>query len=74
MGSTSVGSRIKIASGQDAVDGAFSTIYGGAMLTHFQVWAYQVARNTVGVGDDLDLRSSTASPTLRVSSMTIAGS
>ena len=27
-----------------------------------------------GVGDDLDLRTSTASPTLRVSSMTIAGS
>jgi PmbA protein len=26
------------------------------------------------VGDDLDLRSSTASPTFRVSAMTIAGS
>ncbi|MEP7126565.1 MAG: metallopeptidase TldD-related protein, partial [Byssovorax sp.] len=26
------------------------------------------------VGDDLDLRSATASPTLRVSAMTIAGS
>jgi transglutaminase-like putative cysteine protease len=46
--------RIKIASGKDAVDGAFSTVYGGASLTHFQVWAYQVQRNTVGVGDDLD--------------------
>jgi len=46
--------RIKVACGQDAVDGAFSTIYGGAMLTFFQVWAYQVARDTVGVGDPVD--------------------
>jgi transglutaminase-like putative cysteine protease len=46
--------RIKMACGQDAVDGAFSTIFGGATLTHFQVWAYQVERNTVGVGDNLD--------------------
>jgi len=47
--------RIKVACGQDAVDGAFSTIYGGATLTYFQVWAYQVARGTVGVGDPIDL-------------------
>lgn len=46
--------RIRLSSGQDAVDGAFSTIFGGAALTHFQVWAYQVARGTVGVGDPLD--------------------
>ncbi len=46
--------RIKISCGQDAVDGAFSTIYGGATLSYFQVWAYQVARGTVGVGDPLD--------------------
>jgi transglutaminase-like putative cysteine protease len=46
--------RIKIACGQDAVDGAFSTIFGGALLTEFQVWAYQIARNTIGVGDVLD--------------------
>jgi transglutaminase-like putative cysteine protease len=46
--------RIKVSSGLDAVDGAFSTIYGGATLTYFQVWAYQVARGTVGVGDPLD--------------------
>lgn len=46
--------RIKVSCGQDAVDGAFSTIYGGATLTYFQVWAYQVARGTVGVGDPLD--------------------
>lgn len=46
--------RIKVSCGQDAVDGAFSTIFGGATLTFFQVWAYQVARGTVGVGDPLD--------------------
>lgn len=47
--------RIDIARGHDAVDGAFSTIYGGATLTYFQVWAYQVARGSVGIGDPLDL-------------------
>ena len=47
--------RIKIACGQDAVDGAFSTIYGGATLSYFEVWAYQVARGSVGVGDPVDL-------------------
>ncbi len=46
--------RIDIACGQDAVDGAFSTIFGGASLSYFQVWAYQVAPGTVGVGDPLD--------------------
>jgi transglutaminase-like putative cysteine protease len=47
--------RITVSCGMDAVDGAFSTIYGGANLTFFQVWAYQVARGSVGVGDPLDL-------------------
>jgi transglutaminase-like putative cysteine protease len=47
--------RIKVSCGQDAVDGAFSTIYGGAMLTYFEVWAYQVVRGAVGVGDPIDL-------------------
>ncbi len=46
--------RIKLSCGLDAVDGAFSTIYGAAALTYFQVWAYQVARGTVNVGDPLD--------------------
>jgi transglutaminase-like putative cysteine protease len=46
--------RIKLSCGQDAVDGAFSTIFGGATLSYFQVWAYQVPRGTVGVGDPLD--------------------
>src|ERR1022692_1701826 len=47
--------RITVSRGQDAVDGAFSTIYGGATLAYFQVWAYQVARGSVRVGDPLDL-------------------
>lgn len=46
--------RIKVACGLDAVDGAFSTIFGGAMLSHFEVWAYQIPRGTVGVGDPID--------------------
>jgi len=46
--------RVKVSCGQDAVDGAFSTIYGGATLSYFQVWAYQVERGAVAVGDDLD--------------------
>jgi transglutaminase-like putative cysteine protease len=47
--------RIKVSCGLDAVDGAFSTIYGAAILTSFQVWAYQVARGSVSVGDAIDL-------------------
>jgi transglutaminase-like putative cysteine protease len=46
--------RIKVSCGQDAVDGAFSTIYGGATLTYFQVWAYQVAPGSVGIGDPIN--------------------
>jgi transglutaminase-like putative cysteine protease len=46
--------RIKVSCGQDAVDGAFSTIYGGATLTYFQVWAYQVTPGAVGIGDPIN--------------------
>jgi transglutaminase-like putative cysteine protease len=46
--------RIRVSAGQDAVDAAFSTIYGGATMTYFKVWAYQVARGSVGVGDPVD--------------------
>jgi len=46
--------RIKVSCGRDAVDSAFSTIYGAATLSYFQVWAYQVEKGTVGVGDALD--------------------
>ncbi len=47
--------RVKVAHGSDAVDGAFATIYGEAMLTHFEVWAYQVNPKEVTVGDPIDL-------------------
>lgn len=47
--------RIRVSCGQDAIDGAFSTIYGAASLSYFQVWAYQIAPGTVGVGDPIDL-------------------
>jgi transglutaminase-like putative cysteine protease len=47
--------RVRVSCGLDAVDGAFSTIYGGANLSYFQIWAYQVARGTVSVGDPIDL-------------------
>ena len=47
--------RIKIACGMDAVDGAFSTIYGNAFLSSFNVWAYQVDPAEVSVGSPIDL-------------------
>lgn len=46
--------RIKISSGLDAIDGAFSTIYGGATLSYFNVWAYQIEKGTVSTGDPID--------------------
>jgi transglutaminase-like putative cysteine protease len=47
--------RIPVSRGLDAVDGAFSTIYGGAQLSYFQVWAYQIAPGAANVGDPIDL-------------------
>ena len=47
--------RIKIAHGLDAVDGSFSTVYGQAALTSFEVWTYQVNPNVVSIGDPIDL-------------------
>ncbi len=47
--------RIKIACGLDAVDGAFSTLYGAATLSYFSVWAYQVDPEEVDLGDPIDL-------------------
>ena len=47
--------RVKIVHGMDAIDGAFSTIYGEAKLTEFRVWAYQIERSQVRVGDPVDL-------------------
>jgi transglutaminase-like putative cysteine protease len=47
--------RVKVSCGLDAVDGAFSTIYGPAKLTRFDVWAYQVPPGVVSVGSPIDL-------------------
>lgn len=47
--------RVKIAGGLDAVDGAFSTVYGAATLSNFVVWSYQVDPAEVKIGDPLDL-------------------
>ncbi|HEX8297510.1 MAG TPA: transglutaminase family protein [Chthoniobacteraceae bacterium] len=58
--------RIKIACGCDAVDGAFSTLYGGASLAWFNVWAYQVNPAEVDLGDPIDLsKRLCGTPTLR---------
>ncbi len=59
--------RVKIACGLDAVDGAFATIYGGAQLVYFKVWAYQVDPREVGLGDPIDLsKRLDGTPELRV--------
>ena len=47
--------RVKIACGLDAVNGAFSTIYGPADLIGFYVWNYQVDPLTVSLGDPVNL-------------------
>lgn len=71
--------------GFNAVTGDFSRGASGfwiedGVLTHpvsevtISLNVDQLFQRIDAVGDDLDLRSSTASPTLRVSSMTIAGS
>ncbi len=47
--------RVKVSCGHDAVDGAFATVYGGARLVHFEVWAYQIEPGSVSIGDPIDL-------------------
>jgi transglutaminase-like putative cysteine protease len=47
--------RVKIAHGLDAVDGSFATTYGPALLTFFEVWAYQVNPAFVSIGSPIDL-------------------
>jgi transglutaminase-like putative cysteine protease len=46
---------IKIAHGMDAVDAAFATIYGKAVMTQFQVWAYGVDDADVRAGDPVGI-------------------
>lgn len=47
--------RVKISHGLDAVDCAFGTSFGQVVLSHFEVWAYQIAAGTVALGDPIDL-------------------
>jgi transglutaminase-like putative cysteine protease len=47
--------RVNIACGFDAVDCAFSTLYGAAILSWFEVWNYQVDPAVVKLGDPVDL-------------------
>jgi transglutaminase-like putative cysteine protease len=47
--------RVKIAHGLDAADCAFSTTFGDARLTSFQVWSYQVNPKFVAIGDPVDM-------------------
>ena len=58
--------RIKIASGLDAVDGAFSTLFGAATLAKFEVWTYQVDPAEVNLGDSINMaKRLDGTPTLR---------
>jgi transglutaminase-like putative cysteine protease len=47
--------RVKLSHGEDAIDGAFATIYGGASLQYFEVWAYQVDPTEATLGRPVDL-------------------
>lgn len=58
--------RIHIAAGLDAIEGAFSTLYGSARLSSFFVWAYQVDPAEVHLGDPIDMNKRLdGTPTLR---------
>jgi transglutaminase-like putative cysteine protease len=46
--------RIRICSGYDAVNCAFTTVYGQAQLSNFEVWSYQVDPSEVSIGDPID--------------------
>jgi len=46
--------RIHIACGFDAVECAFSTLYGAARLSWFNVWNYQIDPAVVKLGDPVD--------------------
>ncbi|MGB8169997.1 MAG: transglutaminase family protein [Chthoniobacteraceae bacterium] len=58
--------RINIACGLDAVDGAFSTLFGPANLSSFFVWAYQVDPAEIMLGGPIDMsKRLDGTPTLR---------
>ena len=48
--------RVRIAAGYDAASCAFSTCYGGAQLTWFEVWSYQIDPAKIRVRDPVDLQ------------------
>jgi transglutaminase-like putative cysteine protease len=47
--------RVKIGSGFDAANCAFSTIFGAATLERFEVWAYQIDPRQVSTSNPVDL-------------------
>jgi transglutaminase-like putative cysteine protease len=47
--------RIRISSGYDAVNCAFTTSYGDTRLVNFAVWSYQVNPEEVSISDPVDL-------------------
>ena len=58
--------RINIACGLDAVDCAFSTLFGPASLSSFFVWAYQVDPAEVMLGEPIDMsKRLDGTPTIR---------
>jgi transglutaminase-like putative cysteine protease len=61
--------RVKIAHGLDATDCAFTTTYGPAELSNFEVWAYQIDPGEVALGDPIDLsKRLDGTPEIRLSS------
>jgi hypothetical protein len=44
-----------VGEGSDAVNCAFTTVYGQAQLSNFEVWSYQVDLGEVSIGDPIDL-------------------
>lgn len=46
---------IRVCSGYDAVNCAFTRVYGQAQLSNFEVWSYQVDPGEVSIGDPIDL-------------------
>lgn len=48
--------RVKIASGYDAANCAFTTLYGSATLERFEVWTYQIDGRDASTSNPVDLR------------------
>ena len=60
--------RIRIASGLDAANCAFATLFGHVTLERFEVWSYQVDRREASTSRPVDLRERLdATPTIRYS-------